>query len=680
MYRVGIDTGGTFTDFVSIDETSGELRITKTSSTPENPIEGVVDSIDQSTVGDAAGEISQLIHGTTVTTNALIERDGAEVGYITTAGFTDVPFIQRINRKGHYDLTWDKPEPLVSRRNCYGVTERTDYTGREVEPLDEAELRSVVRELMADGIDTYAVMFLFSYVDPDHELRAEEIILEENPDAHVSLSHRVYSKWREYERGSTTLADSYLKPDMQRYVDEFVTRMDDRGIENTAIMKSNGGIMLPDATKENPIHTITSGPAGGVISALQFGSRFDFDDLVSLDMGGTSCDLSVITDGEQNYTTNFELEFGLPINVPMIDIATIGAGGGSVAWVDEGGLLNVGPKSAGAQPGPVCYGRGGTEPTVTDAHLILGRLNPEFFLGGAIELEEDAAYDALEALGEKIDMSAEEAAASIVQIANNNMQNALSAELVERGYDPAQFAMVSFGGAGPLHAAELADKAGIKHVVVPIHPGVASATGLVMADGRVDYEQTMAMRSDAYDLEAIESTFESLTERAVVDLEREGFTDEITVSTAMGMRYLGQNYEIEVPVGFDTVTEETLSELFDRFHDLHDDLYGFANQDEVIEIISFKVTAHQPRDSPPLEKQPATDCEPKTTRAVYFEGSGTVDADVYERDDLGGNATVSGPAIVEDTDATTSVPPEATLETDEYGNMLITLNDTEHHD
>ena len=680
MYRVGIDTGGTFTDFVSIDEESGELRITKTSSTPENPIEGVVNSIDRSTIGDAAAEISQLIHGTTVTTNALIERDGAEIGYITTAGFTDVPFIQRINRKGHYDLTWDKPEPLVARRNCYGVTERVDYSGTEVEPLDEARLRSVVQELMADGIDTYAVMFLFSYVDPSHELRAEEIILEENPDAHVSLSHRVYSKWREYERGSTTLADSYLKPDMQRYVDEFVARMDGRGIENTAIMKSNGGIMLPEATKENPIHTITSGPAGGVISALQFGSRFDFDDLVSLDMGGTSCDISVITDGEQNYTTNFELEFGLPINVPMIDIATIGAGGGSIAWVDEGGLLTVGPRSAGAQPGPVCYGRGGTEPTVTDAHLILGRINPEFFLGGAIELEKEAAYEALASLGEQIEMSAEEAAASIIQIANNNMQNALSAELVERGYDPAGFAMVSFGGAGPLHAAELAEKAGIDHVVVPVHPGVASATGLVMADGRVDYEQTMAMRSDAYDLEAIGSTFESLTERAVTDLEREGFTGELTVSTAMGMRYLGQNYEIEVPVGFDAVTEEALSGLFDRFHDLHDGLYGFANQDEVIEIISFKVTAHQPRESPPLEKQPSAECEPKATREVYFEGSGTVETAVYERDDLGGNAMVSGPAIVEDTDATTSIPPDATLETDEYGNILITLTEGEHHD
>ncbi len=676
MYRIGIDTGGTFTDFVSIDKESGELAITKTSSTPDNPIEGVIDSIDQSAVDDG-NNISQLIHGTTVTTNALIERAGAEVGYITTDGFTDVPFIQRINRKGHYDLTWDKPEPLVNRANCYGVKERIDYKGQEVEPLDEEELRNAVQELMADGIDTYAVMFLFSYVDPSHELRAEEIILDENPDAHVSLSHRVYSKWREYERSSTTLADSYLKPDMQRYVDEFVERMEDRDIDNTAVMKSNGGIMLPDAAKDNPVHTITSGPAGGVISALQFGSRFDFDDLVSLDMGGTSCDISVITDGEQNYTTNFELEFGLPINVPMIDIATIGAGGGSIAWIDEGGLLNVGPRSAGAQPGPVCYGRGGTEPTVTDAHLVLGRLNPEFFLGGKIDLEEEKAHKALASLGEQIGMSAEEAAASIIQIANNNMQNALSAELVERGYDPARFAMVSFGGAGPLHAAELAKKAGIKHVVVPIHPGVASATGLVMADGRVDYEQTMAMRSDNYDLEQISTMFESLTNRAVTDLEHEGFTGEVTISTAMGMRYLGQNYEIEVPVRFDKATEETVAELFDRFHDLHQNLYGFANEDEVIEIISFKVTAYQPREVPPLKEQLEAASEPKTTRSVYFEGSGTVETSIYERSDLGRNAEVKGPAIIEDTDATTSVPPEATLETDEFGNILITLTENE---
>jgi len=394
-------------------------------------------------------------------------------------------------------------------------------------------------------------------------------------------------------------------------------------------------------------------------------------------MGGTSCDISVITEGEQNYTTDFELEFGLPINVPMIDIETIGAGGGSIAWIDEGGLLTVGPRSAGAQPGPVCYGRGGTEPTVTDAHLILGRINPEFFLGGKIDLDEEAAYDALESLGEPIDMSAEEAAASIVQIANNNMQNALSAELVERGYDPTEFAMVSFGGAGPLHAAELAEKAGIEHVVVPIHPGVASATGLVMADGRVDYEQTMAMRSDGYDLDQIDSMFQTLTERAVNDLEREGFTGETTVTTAMGMRYLGQNYEIEVPVGFDDVTEGNMDELFERFHEFHENLYGFANPDEVIEVISFKVTAHQARDTTPLKEKETTSGEPKTSREVYFEGSGTVETAIYERDDLGANVDVSGPAIVEDTDATTSVPPGATLETDEFGNMLITLNDTE---
>lgn len=672
-YRVGIDTGGTFTDFVSIDEDSGELTITKTSSTPQNPINGVVNSIDESAISDETDAITQVIHGTTVTTNALIERTGAEIGYITTDGFTDVPFIQRINRKGHYDLQWDKPEPLVKRKNCHGVTERTNYKGEVLEPLDEEELRAVVRDLSDRGIDTYAVMFLFSYVNSENEQLAEEVILDENPHATVSLSHRVYSKWREYERASTTLADSYLKPDMLSYVDEFEARMDDRDIANTAIMKSNGGVMFPDAARQNPVHTIASGPAGGVISARYFGSRFGFDDMVSIDMGGTSCDLSVLTEGEQNYTTNFELEFGLPINVPMIDIATIGAGGGSIAWIDEGGLLNVGPRSAGAQPGPACYGRGGTEPTVTDAHLVLGRLNPDYFLGGKLDLNQKAAYEALEALGEEIGMSTKEAAESVLQITNNNMHNALSAELVERGHDPHQFAMVSFGGAGPLHAAELARKAGISNIVVPVHPGVASATGLVMADGRVDYEQTMAMRSDQYDLSQIEDLFESLTQRAVDDLEREGFEGETDVSMAMGMRYLGQNYEIEVPVGFGEVTEETLQGLFDQFHERHEHLYGFQNADEVIEIISFKSTAQQPRSSPPLEELTEGDSTPKDTRKVYFEETGTVSADIYDRDQLGRNATAAGPAIIEDTDSTTVVPPSAKFETDAYGNILLQL-------
>ncbi|ADJ17046.1 hydantoinase/oxoprolinase family protein [Halalkalicoccus jeotgali] len=674
-YRVGIDTGGTFTDFVSIDEESGTLTITKTSSTPQNPIDGVVNSIDESTITNETDAVSQLIHGTTVTTNALIERTGAEIGYITTDGFTDVPFIQRINRKDHYDLRWDKPEPLVERKNCHGITERVNYKGEVLEPLDEAGLRETVRELSEQGIDTYAVIFLFSYVNPEHEQRTQEIIFDENPDATVSLSHQVYSKWREYERASTTLADSYLKPDMQSYIDEFEHRMDDRDITNTAIMKSNGGVMFPDAARQNPVHTITSGPAGGVVSARYFGSSFGFDDMVSIDMGGTSCDLSILTDGEQNYTTNFELEFGLPINVPMIDIATIGAGGGSIAWIDEGGLLNVGPRSAGAQPGPACYGRGGTNPAVTDAHLVLGRLNPDFFLGGKLDLDEEAAYKTLEELGDKIEMSAEEAAASVLQITNNNMYNALSAELVERGHDPQQFAMVSFGGAGPLHAAELARKSGISNIVVPVHPGVASATGLVMADGRVDYEQTMAMRSDQYDLEQIENLFESLTRRAITDLEQEGFDGETDVTMAMGMRYLGQNYEIEVPVGFDEVTEQNLTELFDWFHQRHEHLYGFQNTDEVIEIISFKATAQQPRQSPPLEELPERDSTAKETREVYFEETGNVVTDIYDRDELGQNAVADGPAIIEDTDATTVVPPSATFETDTYGNILIELED-----
>ncbi|WP_129116264.1 hydantoinase/oxoprolinase family protein [Halegenticoccus tardaugens] len=673
MYRVGIDTGGTFTDFVSIDEDSGEISITKTSSTPENPIDGVVNSIQESGIGDELTDIDQSIHGTTVTTNALIERTGAEVGYITTKGFTDVPFIQRINRKGHYDLQWDKPKPLVERKHCRGVTERTNYRGEEVTPLNEEELRETVRAFADEGIDTFAVMFLFSYVDPTHEEQAEEIILDELPDAHVSLSHQVYSKWREYERASTTLADAYLKPDMRSYVDEFDRRMNDLDITNTAIMKSNGGIMLPEAASDNPVHTITSGPAGGAISARYFGSQFGFDDIVSLDMGGTSCDISVLTEGTQNYTTNFELEFGLPINVPMIDIATIGAGGGSIAWVDEGGLLNVGPRSSGATPGPACYGRGGTSPTVTDAHLVLGRLNPDFFLGGKLDLDKKAAYEVMSDLGDEIGMSAEEAAASVLQITNNNMQSALSAELVERGHDPQQFAMVSFGGAGPLHAAELADKAGISNVVVPIHPGVASATGLVMADGRVDYEQTMAMRSDGYDRDQIESMFDSLIERAVTDLETEGFEGEIDVSMAMGMRYLGENYEIEVPVGFTGVTDENMATLFERFHDRHEELYGFANTDEVIEVISFKVTALQTSASPSLAELPEIEAEAKESRDVYFEETGVIETGIYHRDNLGGNAIANGPAIVEDTDATTVVPPSATLETDTYGNILIRL-------
>ncbi|MBM4029338.1 MAG: hydantoinase/oxoprolinase family protein, partial [Planctomycetes bacterium] len=521
-YRVGIDVGGTFTDLVLIDEETGRIYTSKSSSTPGAPIGGVMAVIDKLEQPKAGIEV--LVHGTTVGTNALLERKGAATALITTRGFRDVIFIQRMNRKHHYDLKWDKPVPLTERQFCFEVGERINYKGEVVQGLDEDEARRVIGEIKALGPEAIAVALLFAYANPVHELRLRELIQEVYPEAAVSLSHEVYPRWREYDRMSTTIADAYLKPLVSRYMSNVAGGLRAHGVNASfLIMKSNGGVEDHESAAHKPVDLLMSGPVGGVLSAIHLGRLTNRANLVAVDMGGTSFDVSLIANGVANRTTEFELEWGLPICAPMIDVRSIGAGGGSLAWIDKGGLLRVGPQSAGARPGPACYGRGGAEATVTDANLVLGRLNPNYFLGGEMSLDVEAARTAVAAVAQRVGMDTVETAQVIVDLVNHNMVNAIRLVSIDRGLDPRDFTLVSFGGAGSLHAMSLAEIIGMREVLVPIHQGVFSALGLTIADMRVDESQTAAMRSDLLRADHVNEVLERLTGRAAAKLASEGY-------------------------------------------------------------------------------------------------------------------------------------------------------------
>jgi N-methylhydantoinase A len=667
--RVGIDTGGTFTDLVAVDEDSGRWYTAKVPSSPDAPVNALVEALQRAEF--APGDVSFLVVGTTIGINAVLTRTGARVVYLTTRGFEDVPHIQRINRRNHYDFRWRKPEPFALRRDCLGIDERIDYAGRVLEALDPEQVRAALAGVDSDGDATVAVCFLFSYLNPESELAAKDAIVAARPDVAVSLSHEIAPIWREYERGTATILDAYIKPVVADYVAGVSSALEAQGVGSTwSILKSNGGHALSTTARERPAHMLLSGIAGGAIGGAFYARLNEAAQAIVLDMGGTSCDVCLIADGQPAFSSEFEIEFGLPLAVPTVSTRTIGAGGGSIGWIDPGGFLRVGPQSAGAEPGPACYGRGGSEATLTDANVLLGRLNPDYFLGGALPLDAGQARDAVQRLGDDLGSEAVATASAMLRVTNENMANAVRLITVDEGVDPREFALIAMGGAGPTHAAEIADAIGIERVLVPLHPGLTSAFGALAARVRVDQIASVALSSPTVEPSELEALFADLRATAEADFAAQAGSDEpAELTRAIAMRYQGQNYEQEIPVPDEPITAELLARVLDRYHDLHEEFYGYRMQTLPVEMIRLLVTATA-RDGgrlPPLSAAVlgAAPRSQRTARA-YF-GDGFVDTPVLARAELVGSATRPGPLIVESMDTTVVVPPHWTVRGDDVG-------------
>jgi len=669
QYRVGIDIGGTFTDFVAFDEANRQLKAWKNLSTPRDPIEGVMTGLK---AFGGTDEIGSIRLGTTVATNALLEGKGAVVAYLTTRGFRDVPFIGRGNRRNHYDLRWVKPKPFVKRHNAFEVNERIGPSGAVIEKLDESQVRALADAIVAKGeIESIAVVLMHSYLAPEHEFLVKRIFAERAPGIPISISYEVLPKWKEHYRSSTTICDAFIKPVVGRQLRSISGRLKNENIRaKVVVMRSNGGEMTLDAAAEAPIQVAVSGPAGGVIASKQMAQLLDIANLVTLDMGGTSTDVSTIVDGREKFTTDFEIEWGRPIQVPMLDIRSIGAGGGSIARIDAGGMLVVGPESAGANPGPACYRLGGRQPTVTDANVVTGRISPTNFLGGKMSLDADAARVAIQPIADHLGLPLENAALSIIHIANNNMVGALHSVLTEQGLDPRDFVLVAFGGAGPPHISDLMTDASIPRGLVPNFPGQFSALGFIMADARVDRHRTVQLNSRFFDRARAAATMSALVKECVADLAAQGHTD-VVIARSVEMRYLGQNHELEIPADVEAFTEEEVARLLAAFHELHEARFGFRLSDH-IEIVNFLVTGIAKTGQLGFAeigsaKAAAT---PVSRRPVWF-ASGWVETPVYARVDLLQGHAVSGPALIEESASVTVLDPGKKITVDRYGNLLI---------
>ena len=671
-YRLGVDIGGTFTDFVAYDEDGKALKAWKNLSTPQNPMEGIMTGLRSFGATDA---VSGIRLGTTVATNALLEGKGATVAYVTTRGFKDVPFIGRGNRRHHYDLAWVKPKPFVQRRHAFEVEERVGPSGETIQPLDETQVRTLAREIKAGGkINAIAVVLLHSYLTPNHEQRIKAIFAEEIPDIPVSISYEVLPKWKEHFRSSTTICDAFIKPVVARQLGGMRRELDEHGISaKVVVMRSNGGEITLDKAVETPIHIAVSGPTGGVIAAKRTAEVLGLPNLVTLDMGGTSTDVSTVVNGKEKFTTDFEIEWGRPIQIPMIDIRTIGAGGGSIARIDAGGMLVVGPESAGANPGPACYRQGGALPTVTDANVVLGRISPQNFLGGTMSLDAKAAGKVVATIGDALGMSVEQAALAIVKIANNNMVGALHTVLTEQGLDPRDFVLVAFGGAGPLHITDLMTEASIPKGLVPNFPGQFSAFGFTMANARVDRYRTVQLNSRFFDAERARRAMAALVSECRGDLAAQGH-NQVTITRAVEIRYLGQNYELEIPIDIDAFNESEVAQLFQAFNEQHDARFGFRLDDHM-EIVNFLVTGTANTGElafPEISKAEGR-AAADSKRPVWFD-QGCVDTPVYDRDSLRAGHTIAGPALVEENASVTVLGPGKSLSVDRFGNLLITTN------
>ncbi len=674
---IALDVGGTFTDVTLLDPATGRLWITKTPTTPDDPSEGFLVGVDKALrlAGADAARLAQVLHGTTTATNAILEGKGAPTGLLTTAGFRDVLEIGRhdIPRRANM-FAWVKPRRPVPPELIEEVPERVSVDGETLVPLDEEAVRAAARRLRAAGVASVAICFLHAYASPAHERRAARLVREEHPDASVSLSSEVLPVFREYERALATALNAYVQPLVGRYVGRLEARLAARGITAPlGIMKSNGGVVGADVVRRQSVHTALSGPAAGVVGARLVARAAGFADVISVDVGGTSADVCLIRAGEAEVTAEGRIG-AWPLHLPMVDIHTIGAGGGSIARVAEDGALTVGPESAGAAPGPACYGAGGEEPTVTDAHLVLGRIPPHL-VGGEIRLDVERARQAIaERIARPLGLGLEAAASGILAIVNHAMVGAIRLVSVERGHDPRELALVPFGGAGPLHGGDLAALLGMRTVLVPKHPGVLSTFGLLGAEVRNDYARTSLQKPPDHDPAAMAAVYAELEAEAHAWLAAEGVPAPARrVGRLADLRYRHQGFEITVPWDERDLRVEP---LLARFHARHRQLYTYALEGAPVEIVTLRVRAAGrvrrfgvPR-LPPAGRR--TRGRPDRRR-VFFAGTGWVECPRLDRDGLAAGAVVAGPAVVEQLDATTVIPPGQRARVDAFGNLVIRL-------
>lgn len=683
MFRVGVDVGGTFTDLFAWEDGPSGARTSRTAkvlTTPEDPSIGVINALRKAEIEPS--KITRLIHGTTIATNALLERKYREPAVICTEGFRDTLEIGRQRRETLYDPYQVKAKPLVSRYNRFTVPEKLAFDGAVVRPLDEDAAREVAREIARRGITSVAVCFINGYKDTRHETRMRAILLEEVPGVQVALSGETRPKVRELGRFTTTTIRAAMLPVVGDYMSRLEAQLQSEGYTAPlSVVKSNGGKMGVETAKERPEELIASGPAGGVAAGGYLSELTGQQNLIVTDVGGTSFEASLLENGRGLVTDEYELEWEKPVIVPMLDIRSIGAGGGSIAWLDDGGSLRVGPHSAGASPGPACYGRGGKRPTVTDANLVLGRISAD--LGGKFTLDVDAARAAIGTVAEPLGLSVEKCAESIAHIVSESMASAIRMVSSDRGRDPRDQTLVAFGGAGGLHAYEIAKSAGVPRVLVPPYAGVACAFGATTMDDRHDLETTFYSPTAEIDIEALNAAYAMLEAQARDLMKRDGIAeDAVTLERSAAMRYIGQSYEVNTPVGSGRLSKDSLAEVVQAFWAEHHKEYGVHSEDFPTAFVNVRVTAIGAADKPAAHEVAAalgTNATPPqragTTREVYFDGE-HVTVDVLDAAALREGQTVEGPTVIEQPDGVIVVPAEAHAVADRFGNVIINLEES----
>jgi N-methylhydantoinase A len=684
-YRLGVDVGGTHTDLMLLDTSTGALMVEKVSSTPRNPALGVLNGVNKFIArGIAPADIEFFAHGTTITTNALLEMRGAKVGLLITEGYRAVQEVQSQARDGNlFDYFYAKPQPIAPQSLTWEIPERSDYLGNVLVPLNEAAVRQAARALKAAGVESIAVSYLFSFMNPTHEETTRKLIHEEFPGVHVSLSSEVLPRIREWARLSTTLLNAYLEPVLVHYIDHLNRGLDQVsiGTQQRFLMQSNGGVMPFSAAIAGgrTVHTLFSGPAAGAQAAAYLAEDDARAGLVTLDMGGTSADIAFIEGGIPLETTEGVIA-RRQIDVPALDMTSISAGGGSIAWVDSGGFLNVGPQSAGADPGPACYGRGGTRPTVTDADVVCGYLNPDYFLGGSQRLDVAAAHAALKQhVADPLKMDVLAAASGIQRIVDMRMADEVRVFAAKRGVDLSAFTLLPFGGAGAVHAAAVAAELGMRRILVPPRPGAFSALGLLCTDVVHDYIRSELRPLDTITPEHAESIFHELEVKAREELAAEGMTAAAArFARELDLRYTGQGYELRTPLDglfTEELTAQSMQAARERFDERHAQIHGHAAKERPVEVVSYRVRVRVtvPKYEPRAEPAPAKPAAavPKGKRRIHIGAKDSIEATLYERDRLDIDAMIAGPAIVEQFDATTVIPAGWTARVDGYRNLIL---------